>query len=426
MAKTSHIYNELLQLLGQSKTWADIRHLHTLIWMVIGLICSGCISLTKWTIYVDSRAKFAQSHQRRFSRWLHNPRINVQRLYSPIIQAALSKWGSQEIVLIEDTSMLWNRYCLIRVSVRYRGRAVPVAWRVIEHKSSSVSFDVYEQLLRRTWRILPIGARVTTSSDKCGQPCTKGQETTREIKVEGCPHLSRVSVGVRFMADRGFADTKLMQYLEQDLGWHYRIRVKNDLWVLQPGKTPCQLRDFHLNLGDAILLQGVKITKSNPYGQVNLALARDPISRELWYIVSDEPPSLQTFREYGERFDIEEEFLDEKSNGFQLEQSLVRSPIALSRLCLVLAIATLFLTVQGQQVVQAGKRRLVDCHTFRGNSYLRLGWEWVKGVLYRGWRLFPTLCLSGAVDQEPAIASKKHAQKSLEREFQVRTFSFAS
>ena len=390
MAKTSHIYNELLQLLGQSKTWADIRHLHTLIWMVIGLICSGCISLTKWTIYVDSRAKFAQSHQRRFSRWLHNPRINVQRLYSPIIQAALSKWGSQEIVLIEDTSMLWNRYCLIRVSVRYRGRAVPVAWRVIEHKSSSVSFDVYEQLLRRTWRLLPIGARV------------------------------------RFMADRGFADTKLMQYLEQDLGWHYRLRVKNDLWVLQPGKTPCQLRDFHLNLGDAILLQGGKITKSNPYGQVNLALARDPISRELWYIVSDEPTSLQTFREYGERFDIEEEFLDEKSNGFQLEQSLVRSPIALSRLCLVLAIATLFLTVQGQQVVQAGKRRLVDCHTFRGNSYLRLGWEWVKGVLYRGWRLFPTLCLSGAVDQEPAIASKKHAQKSLEREFQVRTFSFAS
>ncbi len=57
MAKTSHIYNELLKLLGQSESWADIRHLHTLIWMVIGLICSGCISLTKWTIYIDSRAK---------------------------------------------------------------------------------------------------------------------------------------------------------------------------------------------------------------------------------------------------------------------------------------------------------------------------------------------------------------------------------
>lgn len=260
--------------------------------------------MTKWTIYVDSRANFAQSHQRRFSRWLHNPRINVQRLYSPIIQSALSAWGTSEIVLIEDTSMLWNRYCLIRVSVRYRGRAVPVGWRVIEHKSSSVSFDVCKQLLRRISRLLPMNARV------------------------------------RFMADRGFADTQLIQYLDHDLGWHYRIRVKNDLWVLRPGKVPCQLRDFHLNLGDATLLQGVKITKTNPYGPVNLALARDSVSGELWHIVSDEPTSLQTFREYSERFDIEEEFLDEKSNGFQLEKSLIRSPMAVSRLCLVMAITT--------------------------------------------------------------------------------------
>ncbi|MBE9002044.1 transposase [Nostoc sp. LEGE 12447] len=390
MAKTSHIYNELLKLLGQSKSWADIRHLHTLIWMIIGLICSGCISLTKWTIYVDSRAKFAQSHQRRFSRWLHNPRINVQRLYSPIIQAALSAWGSKEIVLIEDTSMLWNRYCLIRVSVRYRGRAVPVGWRVIEHKSSSISFDVYELLLRRISRLLPTGTKV------------------------------------RFMADRGFADTKLMNYLEQNLGWHYRIRVKNDLWVLRAGKPPCQLRDYHLNLGNALFLQGVQITKTNPYGPVNLALARDLVSNELWYIVSDEPTSLQTFREYGERFDIEEEFLDEKSNGFQLEKSLIRSPIALSRLCLVMAITTLFLTAQGQEVVKTGQRRLVDCHTFRGNSYLRLGWEWVKGVLHRGWRLFSTLSLSGDVDPNPVIASQKQAQKSLAREFRVRNFSYTS
>ncbi len=283
MAKTSHVYNELLKLLGQSKHWADIRHLYTLIWMVIGLICSGCISLTKWTIYVDTRARFAQSHQRRFSRWLQNERINVQRLYSPIIQIALQEWGSEEIVLIEDTTMLWNQYCLIRVSVRYRGRAVPVVWRVIEHKSSSVSFEVYKQLLRRGSRLLPTGARV------------------------------------RFMADRGFADTKLMHYLEHDLGWHVAHRVKNDLWVLRPGKAPCQLKQFHLNLGDALLLQGVKITKSNSYGLVNLALARDPISRELWQLVSDETTSLQAFREYGERFDIEEEFLDEKSNGFQID-----------------------------------------------------------------------------------------------------------
>ena len=88
--RTSRLYHQLCDLFGQSSEWADQRHLQTLIWMVIGLVCSECISLTKWGIYVQSRAKFAQSHQRRFSRWLHNSRINVQRVYSPLIESALA------------------------------------------------------------------------------------------------------------------------------------------------------------------------------------------------------------------------------------------------------------------------------------------------------------------------------------------------
>lgn len=100
----------------------------------------------RYTLKAEQHA--AQSHQRRFSRWLHNPRLNVQRLSSPIIQSALAAWGGPVLVLIEDTTMLWNRYCLVRISVRYRGRAVPVAWRVLEHKSSSLRFEVYQGLQR--------------------------------------------------------------------------------------------------------------------------------------------------------------------------------------------------------------------------------------------------------------------------------------
>jgi hypothetical protein len=44
---------------------------------------------------------------------------------------------------------------------------------------------------------------------------------------------------------------------------------------------------------------------------------------------------------------IEEEFLDEKSNGFQLERSEIRSAPALSRLCLVMAVALSFVSQPG-------------------------------------------------------------------------------
>ena len=45
--------------------------------------------------------------------------------------------------------MLWKTYCLIRLSVIYRGRAVPLVWSVLQHGSAQVAFDVYRELLER-------------------------------------------------------------------------------------------------------------------------------------------------------------------------------------------------------------------------------------------------------------------------------------
>ncbi|MBW4471554.1 MAG: hypothetical protein KME45_14275 [Stenomitos rutilans HA7619-LM2] len=47
----------------------------------------------------------------------------------------------------------------------------------------------------------------------------------------------------------------------------------------------------------------------------------------------------------------------------------------LSRLGLVLAIATLYLTSIGTTVVEQGNRCQVDPHWFRGNSYFKIGWH---------------------------------------------------
>jgi hypothetical protein len=91
------------------------------------------------------------------------------------------------------------------------------------------------------------------------------------------------------------------------------------------------------------------------------------------------------------RFDIEANFLDDKSHGFPLESSLIRSAAALERLCLVLAITTLYLVAQGTEVVQQGKRRWVDPHWFRGQSYLKIGWHWVALALSRGYTLVTQL-----------------------------------
>lgn len=367
MENPPRLYSELVALCGQPGQWRDLRHLQTLAWMVVGLIQAECVKLTAWVPFVQGRARYAQSTQRRFRRWLGNQRIEVAPLYGPLIERALREWGTHTLYLALDTSLLWNQYCLIRLSVVYRGRAVPIVWDVLQHSSSSVTHAAYAALLEAVPSLLPAGIKVV------------------------------------FLADRGFADTRLLAHLRR-LGWHFRIRIKATFSVRRPGQPACKGEDFSLAPGRALFLQHVKIT-AEALGSVSLALARHSSTGEYWYIVSDEPTSVCTFEEYGRRFDIEENFLDDKSNGFQLESSLVRDADALARLCFVVAVATLYLVAQGTQVVAAHKRRWVDPHWLRGNSYLRIGWRWVKTALARGWELFATLHLNGAPDPDPCRAS---------------------
>jgi len=70
----------------------------------------------------------AQSVERRWSRFLSNERISVTALYVPLLLAALSGWQHHRPYLALDTTVLWNRYCMIHLSVVCCGRAVPLLY----------------------------------------------------------------------------------------------------------------------------------------------------------------------------------------------------------------------------------------------------------------------------------------------------------
>jgi hypothetical protein len=91
---------------------------------------------------------------------------------------------------------------------------------------------------------------------------------------------------------------------------------------------------------------------------------------------------------------------------------------ALPRLCFILAVATLYVTAQGVNVVASGQRRRVAPHWFRGNSYFRIGWDW---------RLIDSVCFTHVKGPQPAMASRKqHDQRTYRIEFEIRTYQYAS
>jgi Transposase DDE domain len=377
MESTPRLHATIGHVLSPHRNWLDRRHLKPLAWMIVGLLQSRVISLTAWPPYVQSRAVYAQSLVRRFARWLQNQRIDGHGLYGPLMQQAIAEWGTNVLYLALDTSRWWDAYCSGRISLISRGRAIPIVGKVLQHPCSSVAYEAYSAVLDKAMSLLPLSCQVV------------------------------------FLADRGFADTHLMEHLRK-LNWHWRIRLKSSFWIYRPGRHPCKANRLSWALGEAQFWHDVNITRSH-YGPVHLALARRQDGQEEWLVVSDEPTTVQTFEAYGLRFDIEETFLDDKANGFQLESSLIRSAAALERLCLVLAITTLYLVSQGVEVLNQGKRRWVDPHWFRGQSYLKIGWHWVTCALTRGYELITRVYLPADADPEPAMASKRQYQTQLRR-----------
>lgn len=371
MTNSTLLYGQIFALLRQYSRARDLRHFQTLAWMVSGLIGSGKLSLPVWEPYVLSRATQAQSLERRWRRLLGNERVRANRMYVPLVMAALQNWRSHRLYLALDTTVLWNRYCMVHLSIVCGGRAVPFLWRVLEHGSATVAFEQYQLLLRQArW-------------------------------------LLRHHPDVMLLADRGFANHELLGWLQAS-SWHYCLRLPSDVLLQGPGKYPQTVGTLYPPLGVARFYRQVRLWVDGTY-RCHLVLATVQGAKESWAVVTDEPPSLQILWQYALRFRVEELFLDSKSGAFQLESSRLRSPAALERLYLVAALALLYATTQGLAVQIAGLRRQVDPHWCRGISYLKIGLRWLQGVLHKGRHLLPPIPLLPN-DPLPCFASRPAEQ----------------
>ena len=346
MVSHARLHAELIAFLRQHGPVADQRHRVLLAWMVAGLLLSQTVCFDRWKSVLPLGHCLAASWQRRCQRWLSNGRIDVEALYGPLVLWAIQHWQKpgQALHLALDTTVLWNRFCVVVLSVVCHGRAIPLLWQTLEHPSASVSAEVVIGLLQRADRLLTRFSAITV------------------------------------LADRGFPSAELLGWFEGRERWSYVMRLRADTWIHgTAAPMGCEVRRLQLARGHCRGFRDVQLW-GDGCQRANLVLAR-PVgitAAEPWYLVSNLDPALELVWAYGQRFCCEQLFRDQKSGIFQLERSGLRDPGRIDRLLLVVAIAVLVSSLQGFAVSLSGQRRLVDPHWKRGLSFARIGLHWLQ------------------------------------------------
>jgi len=363
MSDSQRLHASLLSVLQPSLMQEDFRHVDTLAWAMTGVLMQQTVSLPAWAVIVPDQSE-AKARELRFRRWLQNPKLDAQSWYTPFITEALTDWKKSTVHIALDATSVNNRLVIVRTALIYRQRAVPLAWRVFQRQSVRLAFEHYAPVLRYTATLLPPDATVI------------------------------------LLGDRGFRDIQLMQ-LARELKWHFRLRLAENEYFSTAQQDLAPLNSLPLTPTQPRFLHNVRLTQQS-YGPVHLALMweGDP-THDPWRLASDQRTSPQTLIDYALRMGIEFGFLDDKSAGFQLEDSELLRASQLNRLLTILALGALWLLSLGTDVVDSQQRKLVDTHWTRGLSYLQLGWRWLDYCLARDAPLPLKFHLEPTPDPEP-------------------------
>ena len=297
------------------------RHLNTLAAFISGIVGSKSSQLPAIAAKIPDGAKPA-SRVKRLSRWLDNNGILEAVYFFPYADLLLSHLGLETIVLVMDDSGVGRECTALMIHVIYKGRALPLAWRVRQSPKGQFPEEFHLSLVELISELIPEGAKVV------------------------------------FLGDGEFDGIKLQATLNE-VGWSYVCRTAMSTTATWDEAT------FRLDTlgacikpGTLIELKEVEFTR-DAYGPIMLICCWGTGYPEPLYLVSNMDLAEEACRVYKKRFRIETFFSDQKSRGFNIQKSHLSDPQRLSRLFIAACLAYIWIIYVGSVCEKDGWRKII-------------------------------------------------------------------
>lgn len=342
--------------------------------LVTGIVAARSSSLGKVAQEVLdlqlTRATQVESIERRLRRTLADARLTAERCYEMVVREVID-WDEvrargQAVDLIVDESARNDAVHLFRVSLAYRGGAVPLAWAIWEQNELLADAAYWAQVdavLDRVAQLLPADLAVTVLADRAYDippfidRCTgRGWHWLIRGKAES---------DLRFR-DRFGTDVDLAGLLD------YRLPTPNHRWKIRG-----------------------QLFKKAGWRDVSIVGVWATGYDEPLVVFTDRPPRWEVVAHYRRRFWFEPGVRNDKSHGWQWEESQVLTLEHQQVLLVGLAWATVLTLCLGVRVAQErtadllrrlGQRRSRTPRTRRPrharHSLFTLGLQRIRQVLY--------------------------------------------
>ena len=311
------------------------RHLTTLAALINGIVGSKSCQLPSIATKIPDGTK-PESRVKRLTRWLDNERILEEVYFLPYAEILLMHLALETLVLVMDGSVVGRGCAALMLHVIYKGRALPLAWRVRQGPKGHFPEALHIAVVELMREVIPEGAQVV------------------------------------FLGDGEFDGTALQATLNA-AGWSYACRTAQSTVATWEGET------FRLDTlracskpGTLIALQEVKFTR-DAYGPVMVLSCWAKGYQDPLYLVSNMDKAEEACRYYQKRFCIETFFSDQKSRGFHLHKSHISDPQRLSRLLIAACLAYIWIIYLGSLCEKEGWRSVIHRRDRCDLSLFQLG-----------------------------------------------------
>src|SRR5215469_8970988 len=161
-------YRAIRQALAQCYPTASLgnfaRHLNTLAALISGIVGSKSTQLPHIAMKVPDGTK-PESRVKRFARWCDNAHILEEVYFLPYAAVLLCHLALQTVVLVMDGSVVGRGCMALMLHVVYKGRALPLAWRVRHSPKGHCPEALHIAMVALLSTLIPEGAKVVFLGD---------------------------------------------------------------------------------------------------------------------------------------------------------------------------------------------------------------------------------------------------------------------